>query len=148
METPESELTVSIGELLPHRPPMVLIDRLIGSTSESVTCEVEISRDCPYATASGIANVVALECMAQAAGVFVGLSDLREGRPIRRGYLIGVNNAEFTVDGFALGTLLRVSATKVAGGDPLASFECKAAVEGDEVANAVINVYRAPHTED
>jgi predicted hotdog family 3-hydroxylacyl-ACP dehydratase len=148
VETRESELTVPMCELIPHRHPMVLVDRLIEATADGVVCGVEISSESPYATSSGVSNIVALECMAQAVSVFVGLSDRREGKPVRDGYLIGVNDARFDVDGFAVGTELLVSAKRIWGGEPLASFECKTTVDDTEAASVTLNVYRVPQVED
>lgn len=147
MESRESELTVPICELIPHRPPMVLVDRLVEATADGVVCGVAISSESPYATSSGVSNIVALECMAQAVSVFVGLSDWREGKPVRDGYLIGVNDARFDVDGFEIGAELLVSATRIWGGDPLASFECKTTVDDTEAASVTLNVYRVPQEE-
>ena len=66
---------------------------------------------------------------------------------MRDGYLIGVNDARFDVDGFEIGAELLVSATRIWGGDPLASFECKTTVDDTEAASVTLNVYRVPQEE-
>ena len=142
------ELTVPIRELMPHRPPMVLVDRVIEATADGVVCEVSISPDSVYATANGVPNIVVLECMAQAVSVFVGLSNRREGNPIRDGYLVGVNNGQFDVDGFAIGAKLRVSVKRRWGNASFASFECKTTVDDTEAASATLNVYQVPQVKD
>jgi predicted hotdog family 3-hydroxylacyl-ACP dehydratase len=127
---------------------MVLVDRLIEATDDSVVCEVSISPDSAYATANSVPNIVVLECMAQAVSVFVGLSNRREGKPIRDGYLVGINNAQFDVDGFAIGAKLRVSAKRTWGSAHFASFECKTTVDDTEAASATLNVYQVRQVED
>jgi len=127
---------------------MVLVDRLVEATPDGVVCEVSISPDSVYATSNGVPNIVVLECMAQAVGVFVGLSNRREGKPVRDGYLIEVNNAQFDVDGFAIGTKLRVCARRTWGSDPFASFECKTTVDDIEAASATLNVYQVHQVEE
>jgi len=147
VEMREPEMTVPIRELIPHRPPMVLVDRLIEVTADGVVCEVSFSSDSVYATSTGVPNIVVLECMAQAVSVFVGLSNRREGEPIRDGYLVGINNAQFDVDRFAIGAKLRVSAKRTWGNTPFASFECKTTVDDTEAASATLNVYQVPQLE-
>jgi predicted hotdog family 3-hydroxylacyl-ACP dehydratase len=127
---------------------MVLVDRLVEATPDGVVCEVSISPDSVYATSDGVPNIVVLECMAQAVGVFVGLSNRREGKPVRDGYLIGVNNAQFDVDSFAIGTNLRVCAKRTWGNDPFASFECKTTVDDVGAASATLNVYQVHQVEE
>lgn len=144
----ESESTLPIRELLPHRPPMLLVDRLVEATPDGVVCEVSICPDSVYSTSNGVPNVVVLECMAQAVGVFVGLSSRHEGKPIRDGYLVGVNNAQFNVDGFAIGAKLRISAKRIWGNVPFASFECKTTVDDIEAASATLNVYQLEQVEE
>jgi len=148
VESHESEWPVQIRSLMPHRPPMILIDRLIQVTADGVVCEASFSSDSVYARADGVPNVVVLECMAQAVSVFVGLFNRRESKPIRDGYLVGVNSARFYVDRFAIGEKLRIVASHAWGDGPFASFKCQTTVGGSEAASATLNVYQVPQAGD
>ena len=78
-----------IETLVPHAAPMILLDRIVARAPDRVTCELTVRPDAPFVEADGVAAVVALEYMAQAAAVFAGLRSVADGAPIRWGFLIG-----------------------------------------------------------
>lgn len=81
--------------LLPHRPPMMLIDRLISyNPDRSGSAEVELRADCVLM--NGTLNRVALvEMMAQTYAAIKGYEDLSQNKPVMEGFLVGIRKSRF-----------------------------------------------------
>lgn len=84
--------------LLPHRPPMMLIDRLLTCQPDrSGSAEVTLRAD--GVLVDGTLNRVALvEMMAQTYAAIKGYEDLSQGKPVMEGFLVGIRKARFPVD--------------------------------------------------
>lgn len=84
--------------LLPHRPPMMLIDRLLSYQDDrSGSAEVELRPGCVLA--DGTLNRVALvEMMAQTYAAIKGYEDITQGKPVLEGFLVGIRKARFPRD--------------------------------------------------
>lgn len=81
----------SAAELLPHRPPMQLIDRLLASDGNSAVAETLPAGDHLFAGADGRLDPVALiEMFAQTYAAMQGFEDLRIGRAVKEGFLVGI----------------------------------------------------------
>lgn len=132
----------SLEALLPHRPPMILLDRVHGDAADSITCKVTLRARSPFVEDRCVPALVALEYMAQCVATYAGLKAFRQGKPIRVGYVIGARLVEFSVDVFFVGEELLVSANRVWGDDFLGNFECSVDSHGRRVASAVLTVYQ------
>ena len=69
-----------IVELVPHRPPMLLLDRVLAYDGECVTCETVLRPDSPFADQGHVPAVVGIEYMAQTIAAGAGLRGARKGR--------------------------------------------------------------------
>lgn len=84
-------LPCSAAELLPHRPPMQLVDRLLASDGNAAVAETFPAADHLFANADGSLDPVALvEMFAQTYAAMQGFEDLRFGRPVKEGFLVGI----------------------------------------------------------
>ena len=61
-----------IEQLVPHKPPMILIDRMIETTDTACTCEVTITPQTLFIESAGVPAFVGLEYMAQAVAAYGG----------------------------------------------------------------------------
>ncbi|MDF1580909.1 MAG: hypothetical protein P1P74_09050 [Desulfuromonadales bacterium] len=97
--------------LLPHRPPMMLIDRLLTyQPDRSGSAEVTLGSDCVLV--DGTLNRVALvEMMAQTYAALKGYEDLSQGKPVLEGFLVGIRKARFAADAQVGDTLIVKVAT-------------------------------------
>lgn len=138
----------SLRELVPHEPPMLLLDNLLAHDANTVVCEVRIQADSPFleepATggAPQVPAVVGLEYMAQCVAVFAGLSARRANRPPTLGFLVGCRELRLATDGFAVGDRLVVEARWIWGESVLGSFACTVRREAETVAQGTFTVYR------
>jgi predicted hotdog family 3-hydroxylacyl-ACP dehydratase len=132
--------------LLPHRPPMVLLDEAVGYDDTSAVAAVTLRPDHPFAGADGVPAHVGIELMAQACGVFVGAHALARGEPVRLGVLLGSRDYRAAVDRFGIGERLEVQARLVFRDAEMGVFDCSIGRGGSEgggppLARARLNVY-------
>jgi predicted hotdog family 3-hydroxylacyl-ACP dehydratase len=129
-------------DVVPHRPPMLLLDEVVAWDRERVECRVVLRDDSPFVEGGRVASTLAIEYMAQCIAVFVGLEAHQRGEPISVGYLVGAREIVLPPDGFRVGDVLAVEAVPIWGGETLGSFQCKVDRVGEVVASGALNVYR------
>ena len=144
--------SVPLVELLPHRPPMVLIDAVesFDAATKRLVARVTIGPDQLFCTSDGVPNWVAIEYMAQAAAALVGFYDkvTAPGAPARPGLLLGTRRLDLKLDRFEMGKTYFISAENVFNDDEAASFICSIQdAAGDTVATATLSAYRPPDIE-
>lgn len=142
----------SLEDLLPHRPPMVLIDEVESFDFENkrLVARVTITEKQLFYTAGGVPNWVAIEYMAQAAAALVGYHDkhLAPDLPVRPGLMLGTRKLDLKLARFAAGKTYRIVAENVFNDADAASFACSIEDEaGETVATANLNAYRPPDME-
>ena len=75
-----------IEQLLPHRPPMILIDRLVWTNGVATVCEVTIGPHSMFIQAVGVPAFVGIEYMAQTVAAHGATSPIWRGSPLLWGY--------------------------------------------------------------
>ncbi len=128
-----------LEDVLPHRPPMVLLDEIVSVDEEerSIVTAATIRPEWSE-------NWSAIELMAQAAAALAGVFDRISGHngPPRPGLLLGARRLSLGVPSFEVGRRYFVTARNVFSDDESASFECTVR-DGDAVlASTTINAYR------
>lgn len=84
-------LPVAAEDILPHRLPMRLIDRLSSVEGKSGMVEAVVREDCPLVDDQGRLEAMALvELMAQGYAAVRGYFDVLEQKPVRKGFLVGI----------------------------------------------------------
>lgn len=122
-------LPMDAALLVPHRPPVRLIDRLLSFDLNSGVVEACLSDESPFLEGQDIDAPLLLELMAQACAAMKGYSDLRAGNPIKKGYLVAIKRARFERRAGAGERLL----IKVHMGPSFGGFNmAEAEVEGDK----------------
>ncbi len=137
------EIFPPVAELLPHAPPMVLLDQVVGRTDISVTAHLTIRRDAPFfVTGQGIPGHIGIEYMAQACGVFAGLQARLAGEPVRLGFLLGTRRYQAFAAWLQEGWELTVTASVVFREGQMGVFDCHIRRGEIDVATAQITVYQ------
>jgi predicted hotdog family 3-hydroxylacyl-ACP dehydratase len=132
-----------IADLLPHDPPMVLLDTVVDDAAGSLTAGMTIRPDSRFVVAGvGVPAHVGIEYMAQTCGAFAGLEAQRCGQPVRLGFLLGTRRYQAFVPWLRLGWRLTVTADLVFREGPMGVFDCQLRHEGEEIATAQITVYQ------
>ena len=106
--TMEPALPIPAENLLPHRPPMLLVDRLCSYADGCGVVEACPGSDSILVDERGALDEVALvELMAQGYAAVKGYDDLVKGRPVQEGFLVGIRKLQITGRA-ATGDLLRM----------------------------------------
>ena len=131
-----------IEELLPHRAPMILLDRVEDDEEDFITCGITLRDDSSFVENGSVPAVVATEYMAQCVATYAGLKAVRGGGEVRVGYIIGARLVELEIEAFEVGEELSVKARRVWGDDLLGRFDCTVENSGTRVASAILTVYQ------
>ena len=126
----------SLGELLPHRPPMVLLDGVEEpSVSGEVEAHVDVTAASPFyeAELGGVPACVALEYMAQTMALCVGLYRRDKGLDPKLGFVLGSRRLETRIPAFRDGERYRVRATCTYQDEEFGSFDCDIRDRADQV---------------
>lgn len=100
-------MTSALEQMLPHRSPMVLVDRLISSDNHSAIVEATIKDGYPFAGES-IGAWVGLELMAQSAAVLAKLTKQANSENAALGFLLGSRSFTAHVPEFVPGQKVTV----------------------------------------
>ena len=131
-----------LDQLIPHRPPMRLVDEVVGEVDGVLTCRGRI----PAALAvGGLASpLLGVEMGAQAAAVLGAL----ERRPEEDGapeiaYLVSIRNASFEAAGLPAERTLMVRVRSLGGVRPLTTYEIRVSEEdgSEPLLAATIGAY-------
>ncbi len=134
----------SLAELLPHRPPMVLLDSVVEHDASRTVCTTTIGENVLFREPGGLVPAwIGLEYMAQCISAHSGLRARAAGEPPPVGFLIGSRRVEFHCAGFAPGQVLTVTARHVWGETGLGAFACSLhdAATGALMAEGTLNVF-------
>ena len=137
---------IQISELLPHAAPMILLSGYEEQDrEESVTAFVDVGRESPFyeQTLGGVPSCVALEYMAQAMALLVGLRDRRRGQKPRIGFVLGSRKLETKIPCFCDGERYRILATCTYEDESFGSFDCTITDgRGEPVATATMTAFQ------
>lgn len=127
--------------LVPHRPPMRLVDTLLSVHEGCGVTESVFPRTTPMADGEGRLDEVAfMELIAQSYAAFKGYMDLVEGKPAGAGFLVGVRHLEVTGRAFAGDRLLTSIRTVTAFGG-FAVVEGRVTRGDENVASGTIKLW-------
>lgn len=138
-----SDLPIDTKGLIPHQPPMKMVDRIISysDADKSSVLELTIAGESPFVDNKGqLAPECYLEIIAQAAAAQHGFNLHRDGAKEEQGFLVGARNVNITGQAKA-GDILLI---KVACG---IEIESVSSVSGniykgeEEIASAQITVW-------
>ena len=119
-----STVPADLERLLPHRPPMVLVDGVERTGADDCVAHWTVPSDSPWIENGRLLRAAFIEIAAQTAALQAGLASEGSGAPARRGYL-GMISA-FRVHGDAHpGDLLRSSARFTATFGLLSRADCR-----------------------
>jgi predicted hotdog family 3-hydroxylacyl-ACP dehydratase len=140
--TPLKPCPHPIARLLPHAPPMILIDEVIGWNQDQVMTRLTVRRDAVFAQDTGIPVHIALEWMAQTCGALVGIRAIEEQQPVRIGFVLGTRDFRATASWFRFGESLTVVALCVFSDGEMAQFDCRVDRPSGTCATARLTVFQ------
>ncbi len=130
-----------IAELVPHGPPMILLDEMVEYGAGRARCAVRLRPDSPLVEDGRVRSLVAIEYMAQAVAAYAGMRSRARGEAPHLGFLLGSREVTLAVEHFRTGDALEIEVEHVFGDEQLGSFRCAVRRDGETVAEAVLSVY-------
>lgn len=137
-----------IYDLIPHRDPMLLLNRVVELGQTFSCAEIDINEQSSFfIEGKGVPGWIGVEYMGQTAALIAGYQ-LQQGTVAPHvGLLLGTRKYEALVPYFRAGDLLQVRCTEVAVvGDNLANFQCEITNlrNNSRCASAKLSVFRKP----
>lgn len=135
-------------ELIPHRPPMLLINQIVSLSSTTSKARVLIDENTPfYQLGKGVPSWIGIEYMGQTAALIAGFQQREGTSKPHLGFLLGSRKYQTERDYFKLEEHLIISCQEAAVvGESLATFSCTISTQESEqmVAKAMLSVFRKP----
>lgn len=136
--------THSVESLIPHSPPMVLLDRIVSVNEQGVVAEIDIQAHCKFYDEAnhGVPSWVGIEYMAQAIAAFAGAKAKSVNQPIKLGFLLGTRKYHMPRNFLEAGQRYLVEVAELYLDDSgLASFDCRISCNDEVYATAKLNVF-------
>lgn len=121
---------IPMKKLVPHDPPMALLDHLREIEGDRSVCQVTIHPGSMFYENGGVPAYVGLEYMAQAVAAHGGYRALKANEPVKVGFLLGTPQLKFYCESFPNGAVLDVEVLEDWGDDQLMRFQC--AIRNDQ----------------
>ena len=123
--------STAFKELIPHRPPMVLIDEVTDYGAERICAQRTIRGGDPFVEADGLNDAALLEVIAQTIAAGDAMYAQSKGGKVIKGYLTGLTSVK--IAGRAkVGDLVEVTADCLKRMDGMGLFEASASA-GDRL---------------
>jgi predicted hotdog family 3-hydroxylacyl-ACP dehydratase len=134
-------LPMDAERLIPHRPPMRLVDRLLSFEDGGGLTESRLPAGSVLAGEDGAVDPVALvELIAQSYATVKGYDDRVHGRPVAEGFLVGIRKLRIPGKAFA-GDRLLTSVKTVGTFEGFAVVEGAVARDGETIASGTMKLW-------
>ncbi|HEY8379352.1 MAG TPA: hypothetical protein VIK91_22815 [Nannocystis sp.] len=136
-----------VAELVPQRPPMLLLDEVVAAEGDTITCTALVRRDNPLAREGQLPAAAVLEYMAQTIAALAGLRARAAGLPPAIGLVAACRDFDLEVEHLRVGDRLVIDAARVwppfADAGELAEYTARVTRDGAAIARAAIHVVSA-----
>ena len=138
-----SELTLE--DLLPHRPPMLLVGEIVAVTDAQAETLSTVKADWPMTSAYGVDALVCIELAAQTAGVCGGWERVQDQGldSDQSGWLVAVKRAEFRQINLAIGSVIRTRTTNTLIFDKFREVSGQCLLDDRLIAEVTLQLYQA-----
>ncbi len=135
-------LPVDVSRLVPHKPPMLIVDKLIEVNERASVSEMEIAKDTIFIGENGKLDETSYpEIISQAIAAQNGFKNLGNQGGSSEGFLLGIKNLEILGSAGA-GDRLRVSVYKVAKYGEFGIIKGEIFKEGNLIASGEVKVWQ------
>jgi predicted hotdog family 3-hydroxylacyl-ACP dehydratase len=92
-------INVEIDELIPHRRPLRLIDQILEVDEDFAVTASTVTEQWPLFANGSVNPIVLIELVAQTALANRGYTQIKKstGTVVKRGFLVGIKNADFLI---------------------------------------------------
>lgn len=136
-----------VAELVPQRPPMLLLDAVTAASDDTITCVAQIQSDNPLVREGLLPAAAVLEYMAQTIAALAGLRARAAGLLPALGLVAACRDLDLAVEHLRVGDHVTIDAARVwppvAGAGELAEYTARVTRDGAAIASAAIHVVSA-----
>jgi len=138
-------VTLPIESLVPHRNRMLLVDEILELNDQQATTLSVVKPDWPLFAAGAVEPLIAIELVAQTAGIHNGLERHKQKRSAEtaHGWLVGVKQAVFHVAAIALNARITTTARNAHVYENLREIAGTAFIDEELVAEVTLQVMEA-----
>jgi predicted hotdog family 3-hydroxylacyl-ACP dehydratase len=138
----EKLIGMQAAEFVLHRPPMLLLDRLVDIGDEFTCCEWQVTDDSEFLhPGSGVPAYVGVEFMAQCVAVHAGARARVRGLAPPLGLLLGTRHFKAATTYFETGASYRTTCRElIRDSSGMGSYECDIQFQDKTVAEACLAV--------
>jgi predicted hotdog family 3-hydroxylacyl-ACP dehydratase len=140
MSDPSSDFP-PISLVVPHRGPMVLLDRIVDWAPGRIECALRVEDGARFVEDGRLAAPFTIEHMAQAVAACLGYEAYRGGRGVRVGMIVACREFEAFRPAASVGDDLRVRADRERGNETLSHFHCQVSNHDDAFATAILTLF-------
>jgi predicted hotdog family 3-hydroxylacyl-ACP dehydratase len=135
--TPES--------LLPHRPPMLLVDDIIRLDDDGAVTRSIVRPDWPLCDGRAADAIVLVELVAQTSGIHNGyIRGKVEGLAAdKRGWIVGIRKAQWTLERLTVGTAVVVRTENTMEFEGFRDIIGRVEIDGRPAAEITLQLLRA-----
>ncbi|PKG82621.1 3-hydroxylacyl-ACP dehydratase [Colwellia sp. 75C3] len=134
-----------IEDVVPHKHPMILIDKLVAYNDLIAQCSLTITSKSNFYNdeKQSVPSYVAIEYMAQSIAAFANANEKDQGGEVAIGFLVSSRKLKVFVSEFTLGMELTVTVEQLyAEESGLSAFDCFVEHDGERVVEAKINIFQ------
>lgn len=129
-----------LAEILPHRPPLLLLDALEACHGHDATCSVVLRPGTPYVGESGASPLLGLEILAQGAAALFGYRAWLSGQTFEGGALVGVRKLGLHAPRLPVGVVLYTHVRERWTIDAMSLLDCSLRSSERTLASAQLTV--------
>lgn len=129
-----------IESLIPHRPPMRFIDRVLDVTESHITAAGSIKNSFPLSDDAGADMILSIEMIAQAVAAFHHQKKGRVGGP-QIDFLVGIKEAFFFVERLPLNDEIIIHVEMISHIGNYGIFKGDVVGDGKKLCRAVVQVF-------
>jgi len=146
LDPPAPELPCPAQRLVPHRPPMLLVHRLLDKQDDHAAVEAIAPAEGIFVDPiHGLAPEYFVEVIAQAMAAASGFDALEKGAPFSGGFLVGIDECRWYGPA-AGGEILRIELEKRFQFDAVTVMEGRVVGRGGCLASATVKVWETAQT--
>ena len=133
---------MDLEDLIPHRDRMKLLDEVVAANEDSAVTSARVSHRWPLCQGGYVDPIVLIEIVAQTAAVFISCKKGIETGGSRRGWIVGIKNADFFVDRIPVDTVLIATVKDLYHVDQYSVLEGEVTAAAKPLCRIQIQVFR------
>ncbi len=133
---------MNIEDLIPQRDRMKLLDEVVAANEDVAITSARASDRWPLCRGAYVDPVVLIEIVAQTAAVFISCKKGIKTGSSRRGWIVGIKNADFFVDRIPLDTVLITTVKDLYHLDQYSVLDGEVTAAAETLCRVQIQVFR------